>query len=63
MNGQYGFAPQSRESLCVEKTGGLDQVGASGKEMSDATRYRMCGNGVVANVAEYIARRIAEVLT
>jgi hypothetical protein len=28
--------------------------------MSDSTRYRMCGNGVVSNVAEYIARRIAE---
>jgi DNA-cytosine methyltransferase len=36
--------------------------GASGKEMSDSTRYRMCGNGVVSNVAEYIAHRIAEVL-
>jgi site-specific DNA-cytosine methylase len=36
-------------------------VGASGKEMSDSTRYRMCGNGVVANVSEWIAHRIAEV--
>jgi DNA (cytosine-5)-methyltransferase 1 len=41
---------------------GHTQYGASGKEMSDSTRYRMCGNGVVSNVAEYLARRIREVL-
>jgi site-specific DNA-cytosine methylase len=38
------------------------RYGMSGKEMSDSTRYRMCGNGVVSNVAEWIARRIREVL-
>jgi DNA (cytosine-5)-methyltransferase 1 len=36
--------------------------GASGREMADATRYRMCGNAVCVNVAEWISRRIAEVL-
>jgi site-specific DNA-cytosine methylase len=34
------------------------RYGASGKEMSDSTRYRMCGNGVVSNVAYWIAARI-----
>jgi DNA (cytosine-5)-methyltransferase 1 len=34
------------------------RYGASGKEMSDSTRYRQCGNGVVSNVAEWIAERI-----
>jgi DNA (cytosine-5)-methyltransferase 1 len=40
---------------------GWTAFGASGKEMSDSTRYRMAGNGVVSNVAEWIARRIREV--
>jgi DNA (cytosine-5)-methyltransferase 1 len=31
---------------------------ADGKEISDSHRYRMCGNGVVAPVAEWIARRL-----
>jgi DNA (cytosine-5)-methyltransferase 1 len=30
-----------------------------GTEIADSHRYRMCGNGVVANVAEWIGRRIA----
>lgn len=34
------------------------RYGAAGEEMTDGPRYRMCGNGVVANVAEWIARRI-----
>lgn len=29
-----------------------------GREISDGPRYRMCGNGVVANVAEWLARRL-----
>lgn len=32
------------------------------KGFSDSTRYKMCGNGVVANCSEYIGRRIVTVL-
>ncbi len=32
-----------------------------GAEIADSPRYRMCGNGVVAPVAEWIGRRIMEV--
>lgn len=35
---------------------------ADGNELSDATRYRMCGNGVVASVAEWLARRLYAVM-
>lgn len=35
---------------------------ADGREVSDSHRYRMCGNGVVAPVAEWVGRRIAAVL-
>lgn len=31
-----------------------------GKELKDGPRYRLCGNGVVANVAEWIGTRIQE---
>lgn len=31
-----------------------------GKPMADSHRYKMCGNGVVANVAEWIGRRLLE---
>ena len=31
-----------------------------GDEIADSHRYRMCGNGVVANVAEWIGRRLVE---
>lgn len=31
---------------------------ADGREIPDGPRYRMCGNGVVAPVAEWIARRL-----
>ena len=31
---------------------------ADGTEIADSHRYRMCGNGVVAPVAEWIGRRI-----
>jgi DNA (cytosine-5)-methyltransferase 1 len=41
---------------------GHTSVGASGKEMSDSTRYRMAGNGVATPVAEWIAHRIRQVL-
>jgi DNA (cytosine-5)-methyltransferase 1 len=34
------------------------RYGADGKEMADGPRYRMCGNGVVSNVAEWLAKRI-----
>lgn len=30
------------------------------KEMADGPRYRMCGNGVVANCADWIGRRLVE---
>jgi DNA (cytosine-5)-methyltransferase 1 len=33
---------------------------ADGTEIADSHRYRMCGNGVVAPVAEWIGRRIEE---
>lgn len=36
--------------------------GASGKEMADATRYRMCGNAVPVPVMEWIGRRIVTAL-
>lgn len=32
---------------------------ADGREVADSHRYRMCGNGVVAPVAGWIARRLA----
>ena len=31
---------------------------ADGTRVSDSTRYRMCGNGIVAPVAEYIGLRL-----
>lgn len=31
-----------------------------GKELKDGPRYRLCGNGVVANVAEWIGKRLME---
>jgi site-specific DNA-cytosine methylase len=31
-----------------------------GDEIADSVRYRMCGNGVVSNVAEWIARRLPQ---
>ncbi len=33
---------------------------ADGTEIADSHRYRMCGNGVVAPVAEWIGRRIED---
>lgn len=35
---------------------------ADGSTVADSTRYRMCGNGVVSNVAEWIAGHIAAAL-
>ena len=32
---------------------------ADGREIADTNRYRMCGNGVAAPVAEWVARRLA----
>ena len=34
---------------------------ADGREISDSHRYRMCGNGVVATVAEWIGHRLVAV--
>lgn len=33
----------------------------TGAELGDGPRYRLCGNGVVSNVAEWIGRRLAAV--
>ncbi len=35
---------------------------ADGTEIADGPRYRLCGNGVVVNVAHWIAERIATAL-
>ena len=35
---------------------------ADGNELPDSARYRMCGNGVAAPVAEWIARQLKEVM-
>jgi DNA (cytosine-5)-methyltransferase 1 len=35
--------------------------GADGKELADTNRYRMCGNGVVAPVARWVAERLNDV--
>lgn len=34
------------------------KYGADGELMADSTRYRMCGNGVVANVAEWLGSQV-----
>lgn len=39
------------------------RYGADGEEFADGPRYRTCGNGVVANVAEWLARRVKAGLT
>lgn len=36
------------------------KYGADGKELPDSHRYRLCGNGVVATVAEWIGHRLVE---
>jgi site-specific DNA-cytosine methylase len=58
-----GFIPEtirneSSYAFALTIASGHTRYGASGKEMSDSTRYRMCGNGVVSNVAYWIAARI-----
>jgi len=35
--------------------------GADGRELADAHRYRLCGNGVVAPVVEWLGHRLVEV--
>jgi DNA (cytosine-5)-methyltransferase 1 len=35
---------------------------ADGTEVADSQRYRMCGNGVMAPMGEWAARRIGAVL-
>jgi DNA (cytosine-5)-methyltransferase 1 len=37
-------------------------IGASGKPISDAQRYRMLGNAVTATVAAWLGRRIVAAL-
>jgi DNA (cytosine-5)-methyltransferase 1 len=54
------FTPLEEERL-MSWPDDWTRYGASGKEMSDSTRYRMCGNGVVASVSEWLARRILAV--
>lgn len=36
------------------------RYGANGEEMSDSTRYRMCGNAVAVPCVDWIARRLME---
>jgi hypothetical protein len=36
---------------------------ADGQPIADSHRYRMCGNGVMAPMGEWVARRIEGVLT
>lgn len=36
---------------------------ADGSTVADSIRYRMCGNGVVANVAEWLGRNIIATIT
>jgi DNA (cytosine-5)-methyltransferase 1 len=38
------------------------QFGADGKEMSKSARYKMCGNGVVTPVAEWLAGHVKRLL-
>jgi DNA (cytosine-5)-methyltransferase 1 len=40
---------------------GWTQYTSNGPEIPDGHRYRMCGNGVVATVAEWIGHRIVAV--
>jgi DNA (cytosine-5)-methyltransferase 1 len=40
---------------------GWTRYTAEGDEIADDHRYRMCGNGVVASVAEYIGHRLMRV--
>lgn len=39
---------------------GWTRYGADNREIADSHRYRLCGNGVVANVTEWIGRRILQ---
>jgi DNA (cytosine-5)-methyltransferase 1 len=34
---------------------------ADGREIADTNRYKLCGNGVVSTVAEYIGHRLVHV--
>ena len=34
---------------------------ADGTELSDSKRYKMCGNGIAAPVAQWLAERLREV--
>lgn len=33
---------------------------SDGQEISDSHRYRMCGNGVIAAVAEWLGHRLVQ---
>lgn len=37
------------------------RYGHDGREIADGPRYKLCGNGVVKNVAEWIARRLVAI--
>lgn len=41
---------------------GWTELGGDGKRIKDGPRYRLCGNGVVGTVAEWIARRLMDVI-
>lgn len=46
---------------CISRLEGWTQYAADGREISDSHRYRQCGNGVVAPVAEWIGHRLIAV--
>lgn len=60
-----GFIPEQTSAgdsfdLCVKWTTDWTRYAADGREIADGPRYRMCGNGVVASVSEWIARRVGQ---
>lgn len=61
-----GFIPELTQSgasftLSLSLSSGHTRWTADGREIADSHRYRMCGNGVVAPVAEWIGHRLVAV--
>lgn len=54
------LAPSETERL-QGYSGDHTAYGAGGRKISDAQRYRQCGNSVAVPCVEWIARRIVEV--
>jgi len=53
-----GTAFGSQALGCVARLSGWTRYRADGREIADGPRYRLCGNGVVGTVAEWLAKRI-----